>query len=273
MKYSSVKCLRLICNLLFLLTVSVQAETNNIFLNSVQGKFKHMPESKLEQRLLKEYGSLWINNNSVLLPNLLIFPSETETLNYQNKLKLAKFSSTCALQEPAFKALQKAQQIAQSQKLSVSQRGTDSCLRSYKTTQDLWLSRVKPNLDYYVQNGKISTATANQIKNLKTPSQIEAILKLEQEKNLSFDKYRQGSILNSVAAPGSSQHLTGLAFDLAEFNNPQVRKIMNQCGWWQTVKNDLPHFTYLGLQYESDLQKSGLKQFKQAGFTFWIPNF
>lgn len=231
-----------------------------------------MPRSAVEQRLLKEYGSLWINNDS-LLPPSLAFASEQETINYQNELKLAKLlNSNCVLQEKALNALKKAQKLAKAKGISISPRGSDSCLRSYKTTQELWLSRVNPNLIYYVKRGQISSSSAERIKNLKTWEQVEAVLQLEQTKGLSFDKYRQGSILNSVAAPGSSQHLSGLAFDMAEYGNSQTRQIMNQCGWWQTVKNDLPHFTYLGMQTEIELQRSGLKQVKQEGFTFWIPN-
>ena len=50
-----------------------------------------------------------------------------------------------------------------------------------------------------------------------------------------------------------------------------VRDILAHHGWFQTVKSDLPHFTYLGLTRD-ELPKSGLKSVLVGGQEFWIPN-
>ncbi len=95
---------------------------------------------------------------------------------------------------------------------------------------------------------------------------------LELEKNgIYFSKDLSKSILYSIAAPGTSQHIAMLAFDANEFENPRVREILAKHGWFQTVLSDLPHFTFLGLK-EKDLPKNGLKNVEADGQTFWIPN-
>ena len=78
------------------------------------------------------------------------------------------------------------------------------------------------------------------------------------------------SIIYSVAPPGASQHLSMLAFDVAEFNEPQVRKIMSEHLWYQTVVSDLPHFTYLGIA-EADLEGAGLPPVTHLDRIFWVP--
>jgi LAS superfamily LD-carboxypeptidase LdcB len=253
-----------------------QAEDTKPFFNIVQNRLVQVPTQSepVKYRLLREYGSLWTNNDySILLPDNVVFASSGETAAYQSKLKLVKVKGTsCTLQASAALKLSKAQAQAAKQGFALTPRGGDACLRSYEKTESLWLSRVLPNLIYYQKAGKLSAAEANLIKGAKALDQVPMILQLE-ARGLPFDKYRQTSILNSVAAPGSSQHLTGLAFDLAQYADPKARKIMNQFGWYQTVQNDLPHFTYLGNQTEASLLEMGLKKVFKDGFTFWIPDF
>jgi len=92
-----------------------------------------------------------------------------------------------------------------------------------------------------------------------------------EKKGLYFSKDLSKSILYSIAAPGTSQHIAMLAFDVNEFENPRVREIMAKHGWFQTVLSDLPHFTFLGLK-EKDLPKNGLRSVELNGQVFWIPN-
>lgn len=239
----------------FIVFCSFQAfsQDNNKFIVNIQNNLKFIPKPQeaTKYRILKEYGALWLNQNpKIKLPSKVYFSSEAETQSFHHELNLANFGQNCILQHEAVQALKKAQIKAKQKGLNISPRGkSDGCIRSFNLTQKLWLSRVEPNLKYYVQNGKLSPAEANLIKQAKSWSQVDLVLKLEQQKRLLFDKYRQTSILNSVAAPGTSQHLSGLAFDLAEFENPQARQIMNEFGWFQTVQNDLPHFTYLGYSF------------------------
>ncbi|HNU07534.1 MAG TPA: hypothetical protein PKO33_07170, partial [Pyrinomonadaceae bacterium] len=78
------------------------------------------------------------------------------------------------------------------------------------------------------------------------------------------------SILYSVAAPGASQHIFMIALDVEQFSNPRVRAILAKHGWFQTVKSDLPHFTYMGVQ-EKELPALGLEPVTVGGQRFWIP--
>ncbi|MEP6902841.1 MAG: peptidase M15, partial [Actinomycetota bacterium] len=71
--------------------------------------------------------------------------------------------------------------------------------------------------------------------------------------------------------PGSSQHISMLALDVAQNENPAVREVLAHHGWFQTIPSDLPHFTYLGVQ-ESELPNLGLKKVTASGRTFWMPN-
>ncbi|MFN5540470.1 MAG: D-alanyl-D-alanine carboxypeptidase family protein [Candidatus Melainabacteria bacterium] len=257
--------------------LSALAEEANLFLQAIQNNLKVIPSKSndpIKYRLLREYGSMWANQSrNIVLPPQIAFFSEAETIAFHAKLKLEKLVGTnCLLQSSAANALVQAQKVATQKGLKISPRGSDSCIRSYDTTYKLWLSRVEPNLDFYVKGGKLSSKEANLIRQAPIDKQIALILNLEKERKLFFDKYRATSILNSVAAPGSSQHISGLAFDLAEYENPKVRAIMNEFGWFQTVRNDLPHFTYLGNVQEKHLPALGLKKFTSGQFTFWVPN-
>ena len=98
---------------------------------------------------------------------------------------------------------------------------------------------------------------------------LAAILALE-ARGLFCSKDFSKSILYSVAAPGASQHLALVAFDVAEFTNPSVRATLARHGWFQTVRSDLPHFTFLGAR-EQDLPDLGLERVGEHGQTFWLP--
>ena len=107
----------------------------------------------------------------------------------------------------------------------------------------LWNSRFDPALDYWLSQGRL------------TEEQVDAFAKLAaaaascgsagtRENGIYFSKDLSKSILYSIAAPGASQHIAMLAFDVNEFENSRVREIMAKHGWFQTVLSDLPHFTY-----------------------------
>jgi hypothetical protein len=108
------------------------------------------------------------------------------------------------------------------------------------------------------------------LKSLSLSQQIAEVLELEKI-GIYFSKDLSKSILYSIAAPGTSQHIHMLAFDVNEFENPRIREIMGKHGWFQTVLSDLPHFTFLGLK-EKDLPKNGLRNVEVNGQVFWIPN-
>jgi hypothetical protein len=50
-----------------------------------------------------------------------------------------------------------------------------------------------------------------------------------------------------------------------------VRGVLARHGWFQTVRGDLPHFTFLGVR-ERDLPARGLKRLDERGQSFWIPD-
>ena len=101
------------------------------------------------------------------------------------------------------------------------------------------------------------------------------ILELEDTQQLYFGTFFDRSILYSVAAPGASQHLSLLAFDVAEYQESSVEVVLENHGWFRTVVNDLPHFTFLGRRQE-ELTELGLKRVVRgyAGieYHFWIPD-
>jgi hypothetical protein len=110
---------------------------------------------------------------------------------------------------------------------------------------------------------------------LSAVKQIEIILKLEDEEQLWFGTFFDRSILYSVAAPGASQHLSLLAFDVAPYDDELVEQTLNRHGWFRTVPNDLPHFTYIG--YNRDrLPELGLKLtervYGERQYGFWVPD-
>lgn len=252
-----------------------QALGNQSFLAAIQGKLQYIPkpEDGIKHRLLKEYGALWLTDREAKLPPKIAFDSADESKNYQQTLKLKQVPATnCLLQETAALELEKAMSRAAQLGLKISPKGNDACLRNYEMTHQLWLSRLEPNLNYYVSKGRLSALEANVIRKAPIWKQVEMVLELEKKKGLLFDKFRKTSILNSVAAPGSSQHLSGLAFDLAEFEDARTRKLMNEFGWFQTVKDDLPHFTYLGHHKEKTLIEKGLKKVVSGAFVFWVPD-
>jgi hypothetical protein len=62
-----------------------------------------------------------------------------------------------------------------------------------------------------------------------------------------------------------------IAIDIAPPLTPSVIAVMNSHGWYQTVKGDRSHFTYLGLT-EKELPGRGLKAILFDGIMYWVPN-
>ena len=100
--------------------------------------------------------------------------------------------------------------------------------------------------------------------------QVREVLNLE-KRGLWFSKDLSKSILYSVAAPGTSQHISMLALDVTQFADARVRRILANHGWFQTVKSDQPHFTYLG-RMEKELPQLGLRSVTIGAQVFWIPD-
>ena len=148
--------------------------------------------------------------------------------------------------------------------------GAEASSRSYADTARLWRSRFEPALTHWTAKGKIKPADAAAARRMPIDEQIAAVLDWERL-GLYFSTDMSKSILYSVAAPGASQHIFMLALDVAQFANPSVRAILARHGWFQTVKSDLPHFTYLGVS-EGALRSLGLRPEVVNGQKFWIPD-
>jgi hypothetical protein len=167
--------------------------------------------------------------------------------------------------------LVKACEEASKAHVGISPRARDGAQRSYEETLELWRRHVNPGLQHWVAKGSLSAAEAERIRKLPARRQVQEILDLEQ-RGLYFGKNPSKSILSRVAPPGASQHLSLLAFDVKEDNNPVVRSILEHHGWYQTVRFDLAHFTYLGVE-EHLLPSLGLKMLRSGGRVFWVPDF
>jgi len=225
------------------------------------------------RRILEEYGAMFLANEVVLVPPVCMFTSEQAVLRFQNQAgpKATNIGGIkIELQSAALNDLLAARAEAQQQGLDITPRGGEAARRNFADTVRLWDSRVKPALAYWQSKGKISSQDAARIRSLPMRDQVREVLELEKQ-GIYFSTDFSKSILYSVAAPGTSQHLSMLAFDAKEFGNKRVREILARHGWFQTVKSDAPHFTYLGVK-ESELPSLGLRSVKVGEQVFWVPN-
>lgn len=236
-------------------------------------KISYNSNDKIAMRILSEYGAIFTVQSGAVAPPYIIFPDENSVNKWQSSVKSEqkKMSGVLVtLQSPAIKALIAAQTEAQQSKLSITPNGTTASTRSYTDTAKLWHSRVEPGLSFHVKQKHISTVEAEIIRKLSPSEQIPEILKLE-AKGYFFSKSLDKSILYSVAAVGTSQHISMLALDVVEHNNANVRALLGRYGWFQTVVSDQPHFTYLGVT-EDKLPSLGLKKVTNGGRIYWLPD-
>ena len=226
------------------------------------------------QKVFEEYGAIFVAENVTYSGSCILTENtagEFQQLTGQQTERIGGIYIT--LQIPAMKAFLKAREEAAKLRLAITPRGKIASKRSYQQTLGLWNSRFFPALNYWTRRGKISRREAEQVKTMPISQQVERVLRWEEE-GLYFSKDFRKSILYSVAVPGASQHIFMLALDIQQFSNPKVRKILADNGWFQTVKSDAPHFTYLGVANDADkLRSLGLKSEKIGEQEFWIPNF
>jgi hypothetical protein len=233
---------------------------------------KFCPQDNIfTRRILVEYGATFIGRAK--FGKSCYLEDENAVRETQNQLGFT--SQTVGgvkieLQTAAMNALLKAVAEARKQGLSITPRGgAASARRSFEKTVEFWESRVEPGLKYWVSQKKLKPKHAEKIRDMEIVEQIIAILELE-EKGIWFSTQFDKSILQSVAAPGASQHNLMLALDVAQFGDLRVRRVLAKHGWFQTVASDKPHFTYLGVA-ESELPLLGLHSVLIDGQIFWIP--
>lgn len=245
---------------------------SNIFAKNLPSDFA-APTDEVGRRLLKEYGAVFIARGGAVAPRTVVFKNDVEVSAFQSTAGSSRETIggiSIELQPAAMKALKDAVAQASEQGLTITPRGTDAAKRSYDDTVGLWKSRVYPGLDHWAKQGRVTDADANRIRSLTPYEQVSEIFKLE-EQGIYFSKDLKKSIIYSVAPPGTSQHLSMLALDVAEFDNAEIRSMLAKHGWFQTVVSDLPHFTFLGVE-ESQLKDLGLKKVTSGDRVFWLPD-
>ncbi|MFM7364697.1 MAG: D-alanyl-D-alanine carboxypeptidase family protein [Cuspidothrix sp.] len=203
------------------------------FLLTIANKIPTIPQpGTFEYTLLRFYGTVFINQNmAIKLPEKVILENEIETQSFQDTMNMALVDGTqeCYLQKTAAQALNRAKTLVN---ISLKSGHAGDCMRSYATNLRFW-------------NKYANNRTLDQVKSGK-----------------------ETKILGLVAPPGTSQHLWGLAIDL-QVSTPAQEQALNENGWFQTVVNDQPHWTYLGWN-EDELPKFGLQQKIVQGITYWV---
>jgi hypothetical protein len=231
-------------------------------------------DDQVARRVLHDYGAMFVSAYAVLPPPLCVFTSEDQVTRFQKAAGRAAATigdAVIELQPAAMSALLKARATARAEGLEISPRdGAEAARRSYADTVRLWNSRFLPALDHWTRAERLSEQQAERLRGLPIHEQVPEVLELEQE-GIFFSKDLAKSVLYSIAAPGTSQHIAMLAFDANECFDQRVREILAHHGWFQTVLSDLPHFTFLGLE-EKELPGRGLRNVEVDGQSFWIPD-
>jgi hypothetical protein len=232
------------------------------------------PDDLVARRVLHDYGAMFVASDAVVPPPLCVFSNEAQVTKFQESAGRAAATidgAVIELQPAAMAALLQARSVALSEGLNITPRdGAEAARRDFADTVRLWNSRFLPALDHWTGQGRLSERETSKLRALPVHEQVPVVLQLEQE-GIFFSKDFSKSVLYSIAAPGTSQHVAMLAFDANEFLEERVRQILARHGWFQTVLSDLPHFTFLGLA-ESELAERGLKRVEVHGQAFWIPD-
>jgi hypothetical protein len=231
-------------------------------------------DDQVARRVLHDYGAMFVGCEDVLPPPGCVFESEEQVSDFHKAAGRAAATmgeATIELQPAAMSALLRARAAARKEGLEISPRdGAEAARRDYADTVRLWDSRFAPALQHWTKAGRITPDNAARLRALPVAAQVPEVLALEKE-GIFFSKDLSKSVLYSIAAPGTSQHIAMLAFDVNEFLESRVREILAQFGWFQTVLSDLPHFTFLGLA-EEELPARGLKDVMVNEQKFWIPD-
>ncbi|MEO1428167.1 MAG: D-alanyl-D-alanine carboxypeptidase family protein [Cyanobacteria bacterium J06632_19] len=204
------------------------------FIAALLNQFPEIPQAdSYEYILLRAYGAPFVNlEPTIRLPKKVVFSSDEETQIFQVTLTKGKVAGTrnCYLQKSAADALNKAGKQARFRLKSGF--GNSDCIRNFATTAKFWRKYTNSKTLDLVKKGK------------------------------------ETRILGTVAPPGTSQHLWGLAIDLGVNNQKQI-EALNQNGWYRTVEYDVPHWSYVGYPPEK-LLKLGFRKKVIEKITYWV---
>jgi hypothetical protein len=229
--------------------------------------------NSVARRVFLEYGAIFAAAEDVSVPPRCIFIDESSVKEFQLKIRSRSAligGVAIHLQEKAIDSLIKIS--AEADLINVAVVPFDGAIagrRSYADTVRIWNSRFEPALRYWTDAGRIDLVEAEQIRALPVERQVEQVMRWEAQ-GMLFGTNRALSIFSSTAPPGTSQHLTMLAFDIDRFPDSRLRKIFNKYGWFQTVRGDPQHFTYLGVS-EDALPGRGLVTVYMGGVKYWVP--
>jgi len=271
---------KILFSLIIFGVISGHAFAQHDFLSSAEirskkSKFKKVCDRTdvVSAKVLKEYGAMFVAGDSVTIPTKCVFENEDQVTKFQGALELSTVNiagTKITLQKGAMTALLDAINAAKDKGISITPRGGSIAgLRNYGDTLRLWNSRFYPALDHWTARGKISKDDSKAARAFAAHEQVPKVLEWEKQ-SIWFSTNFDRSILSSVAAPGTSQHLSGLALDVSQFADARVRAILREFWWFQTVEDDTPHFTYLG-RPEEELENFGLISKSKNGYKFWVP--
>jgi len=226
------------------------------------------------RRVMAEYGAMFAAADSVTLPSKCIYTQSSEVNAFQQTLKIsaAEIGGThIELQPAALSALRLAAAEAELSDVSLTPLdGRIAARRTYNDSVLIWNKRMYPALEYWVREGVITVEESIAVRNVPLVDQARQVMNWEL-RGYNFGTGRVRSIFASCSPPGTSQHLSLVAFDVVQYGDPKLRAILNRYGWYQTVANDPPHFTFLGLP-ETELPARGLKRVPAGGFEYWVPD-
>ncbi len=204
------------------------------FIAALTPQFPKIPQPKsYEYILLRAYGAPFVNLESkIKLPKKVVFSNDGETKKFQATITKGKVAGTrnCYLQKSAADALNKAR--SQAKFRLKSGYASSDCIRNFATTARFWRKYTNSRTLDLVKKGK------------------------------------ETRILGTVAPPGASQHLWGLAIDLGVRNKKQIAAL-NKNGWYRTVEYDVPHWSYVGYPAEKLIQLGFHKKIIR-GITYWV---
>jgi hypothetical protein len=230
----------------------------------------------VEKRLFAEYGAVFLTTATP--PPRIIFTDEEQVEAFQSSLSVARTvfgQHEIELQTAAMAALVAAEHEIATRGGTITARAADAGSRSYEDTVRLWTRNVNRGLQHWQGLGRMTSEHTVSILGLSPAEQVAAILSLEDTEELFFGTFFDKSILYSVAAPGASQHLSKLAFDVAEYEDSEVKDVLGGHGWYRTVPHDLPHFTYMG-RAQDEMWDCGLERVRLVYgalvYDFWIPD-
>lgn len=260
--------------------------------NVKNGFFKNLPKDfeqptdDVGKLILREYGAVYVARGGAVVNRKVGFKDESEVTVFQNSVRISSQlvgGKKIELQAPAMSDLLSAIKEIKANNLPLSPRSTNPSRRSFKQTVGNWNGNVNSGFAHWIDAKGLSIkerdhikSERDRIKKLDVTLQVPEILRLEQKK-IYFSTWWNKSIIYSVAPPGMSQHNLMLALDILEFEKPKVREILARHGWYQTIPSDEPHFTYLGVTTENELEALGLKKqmvkATNGGIRpFWMPD-